>query len=249
MGRERRRNDALSPHNADSPFVREVKRFARARGLTGAALAAALDCNQGTINKHFNTRRRRPHLDTVQRYATALGVSAAYLRVIARHWLPEDVDGAMRATYSAAESLAVHLDGITIAELWRRLQLATKADDVLAAVYCDQQRRAAETACGISDPNGSDPIGVFIDALEGIGIEVGPYLRVRDDLAYNLALFLTSDLRDDDVNAVLRFMEKRLKARRIDVRAFQRAREEFATYGLTKYIKTQVALAKKANPI
>lgn len=228
-------------------FVSEIKRFARASGLNGTALADLMGCDQATLNKHFATRKRRPHLETVRRYAKVLGVNETYLRIISGHWQDDDAPAAVAATYAAAEGLAGRLTGVTIDKVWTRLQRAAGGSSVLIALYGDALRRDTERSRGLAPLDARDRIGVFVDALADIGIDVRANLRVPDSLAYDVALFLSGSvgLLHEDVCAILESIEGRLRARNIDVRTFQLQRREIKKYRFTKYMAAELVAAEK----
>jgi hypothetical protein len=88
----RRKNDAMAEKKSDSPFAKEVKRFARARNLNARSLAAKMDFkDQGTITRDLlasgsrmdRAGRRGTRPSTARKYADALGVSRAYLCALA----------------------------------------------------------------------------------------------------------------------------------------------------------------------
>jgi transcriptional regulator with XRE-family HTH domain len=233
----RRANDALRPAKRDVPFAAEVKRLARARGLTGVDLANKLDVEESTIHRHLRTRARRPHLTTVTRYAHILDVPEAYLRMVAGYWNETDNVSAAEATKTTFASLAVELKDGALEQLWAHFARSPQRAQVATALYQDQLRRAAEQACGI--PSKGDARGLLRQELHRIGIDLSPYLRVRADLAYEIALMLWSLLADEDLNAVLTLIERRLIERGADVRSFKRERLEIEKHGLSKFIERE----------
>jgi len=208
------RRDPLAAAKDDTDFVAEVKRLARQCGLSESDLARKLEKRPSTIFRHLQTSGR-PHLATVERYAKALNVPLAHLRIVAGHWNEEDDNAnAIVSLRRLFEESYFRENGAT--ELWSRLLKSPQSVIVVVVTraYRAQLQDAANLACGLTTKR--DASATLREILHDVGIDVTEYLsRVPTSVLSDVDLHLTGieGVTDDDRRFLVDALEQRIRQR------------------------------------
>jgi transcriptional regulator with XRE-family HTH domain len=113
--------------------MEEIRRIRKERGLTQRGLAAASGVDQATISM-AESGKRRPHLETLERLADALGVEVGdfFQKVSLEQWLQERIGHAYLAMSSEELARFVEDAEDLDEQLERRLLLREEIDVVWA---------------------------------------------------------------------------------------------------------------------
>jgi hypothetical protein len=219
--RPRRQNDALGDRKSDTAFVGEVKRVARALGLTAHALAAKMGKPQSVIARHLSSASTRK--GTAEDYADALDVPRAYLRLIAVPQMTDDDQKrgaeALRSTFANAAGL---LDATRVDELWAEIITRLRDHNVspdVAPIECLRQaylwtlRVEVNGMCKATET--LEPIQILREIVARLGVDLAPYVvRLLDDLVLaRMYLMLCSSLPDRDVDDLVDGYRAKLEKR------------------------------------
>ncbi len=109
--------------------MREIKRIRKERGLTQRGLSAASGVDQATISQ-IETGRHRPHLETLDKLAAALGVGVVEFFPKPQPSLFESVERRRRSKATEARRIAeeinvpANLDSVNVVNVMRDVEEA-----------------------------------------------------------------------------------------------------------------------------
>jgi transcriptional regulator with XRE-family HTH domain len=226
--KKRRLNDALKYSKADTPFAREVKRFAKAYGLSGREFAVGLGYrDQGALTRALEAKASRgsrgTRRSTAEEFADVLNVPRRYLRILATQSLDNDADDsdeeyAARALTAAIDSAIYYLrDGARdeIQAAWFAFLKRNRdaACAVMIDAYLRSLRRIANTNCGIFEPE-RDPAVQLFEILAPLEFNWAELLvPIKPSTLRDVYLLLRNHLPQDDVTGVVDSWRLTLKGR------------------------------------
>ena len=205
----------------------EVKRLARAQGISAHELARRIGRDQSTVHNHLRPGKNRTQQKVADLYAAGLQVDREYLQILASGVIgPTSYEAASRALRRALEDslpalvLDEHADnGSRVSDLWKAVVIAAgkdapRAASALAIPLLAEMRVCINADHGIYEKT-PEPFELLKQTLDKLGIDVAPYrARVAPSVLVHFWLGLgLANLHPQDKSATMNFLRDRLRAR------------------------------------
>jgi len=150
--KRRRGNDALRSAAADTPFQRELKVIAKAKGLTATSLAKLCNVEPSTVIRSLLRPGRKTQKAAAEYYAGSLGVGKAYFRLLTLGYLESrDLPQAFQHWSTLIDEARAYLSAGSADEILATIdRLSYESQlDLLYDVYIDGLKHAEHITCAL----------------------------------------------------------------------------------------------------